>query len=252
MMDYPKMSLFDHLVELRKRLVYCLLAFVGAFALCYHYSDLILCALASPLTQAMGQNPRPFIYTGLSEAFLAHVKAAMLGGCTLACPVWFYHIWKFVAPALYPGERNHCATLLCLAPAFFLAGGAVAYFIVCPMAWKFFLSFENAPLIAMRLEARISEYIHLIVKLLLLFGLSFQLPVLLVIVNSLGLCPLSMLRKNRKYIFLAITVVAAVLTPSDIISPLGLILPVYALYEASLLWIRSIEKKRYMNNEPPV
>lgn len=233
------MSLMAHLVELRKRLVVSLLVLVSTFFLCYTVSDSILVILTRPLTPLM--KGRPFIYTGLTEAFMTYMKASFVGALLLSFPVWIWQIWAFVGPGLRENERRACRPFLWGAPILFLCGCALAYFVVCPCAWSFFMSFEQAA-VPLRLEARISEYVGLTVQLLTVFGLAFQLPTVLAILCSLGVCQLETLKKQRKYAFLIITIIAAIITPPDFLSPIGLIIPVYGLYEGTILWIRFMHK----------
>ena len=240
------LEIWDHLIELRKRLLYCLWALVIGCCVSYFFSEFILKILARPLVSLLADRQgRRFIYTSLTEAFAVHLKIALLGGCVLSCPVWAFQIWRFLAPALYQKEKSFYQWIFALTPLFFIAGACMAYFVVCPCAWEFFLSFESSKVlgIPLQFEAKISEYLGTTLKLMMTFGIGFQLPVVLSCLVVMRIVSLDVLQKGRKYAFLLITVVAAILTPPDLISPLGLMIPVYGLYEGTLLWLRWILKK---------
>lgn len=239
--------LFDHLVELRSRLFWSFGTFFVALGVAYPFSERILGYLARPLTQLfLNQQGRRFIYTHLSEAFMAYLKTAFFTACLLACPIWAYHIWQFVKPALLPHERRFYQVIFLMIPLLFMGGAALAYYGICPMAWRFFLSFEATKFldIPMQFEAKISEYLGLTLKLMTTFGLSFQLPILLSILVAFKVLHIETLKKGRKYAFLIMTIIAAIITPPDLISPFGLILPVYGLYELTLLWLSWVLKDR--------
>ena len=231
-----KMPLMGHLQELRQRLLWCLLLFVGHTIVCYIFAQDILVFLTRPLAALFeGQIGRRFIYTGLTEAFMSYLKAACFAGLCLSCPWWAFHLWRFISQGLYPEEQRSYRWFFLLVPVLFFTGATLAYTVVCPCAWKFFLSFESTQgLVPLQFEARISEYLGLMLKLMSVFGLGFQLPIILALCVLFRLISLSILKQCRKYAFLIITVVAALITPPDLISPLGLILPMYGLYEMTL------------------
>jgi sec-independent protein translocase protein TatC len=180
---------------------------------------------------------RRLIYTGLTEAFLTYLKIAFFGGFILAFPMILWQIWLFIGPGLYHHEKKLIWPFLITSPLLFFMGASLAYYVVCPWAWQFFLSFEM-PIatngLSLQLEARMSEYLSLIIKLILAFGLCFQLPLLILGFANIGIITLESLKRKRKYAFLIIVVVAAIITPPDIISPLSLIIPLYTLYEISI------------------
>ena len=231
-----------HLLELRKRLIFCFIVFGINFCVCYYFSNFLLKFFIAPLTPLLKKDAS-FIYTGLTEAFMTYLKVSGLSACVFSFPFWIFQLWKFIMPGLYAAERRIVLPFLYIAPVLFFSGATLAYSVVCPWAWKFLLSFENLQ-IPLRLEARISEYVSLTTKLIGVFGFSFQLPVVLVALCALGISSVSWLKQKRKYAFLIITIFAALFTPPDIISPLSLMFPVYGLYEFSILWGRLIHKEK--------
>lgn len=240
--------LLEHLIELRLRLIYSLLAFVAGVAICYPLAPVFFQFLTKPLWHAMGEEAgRRMIYTGLTEAFLTYLKLACCSGFILVFPFIFWQIWLFVGPGLYAHERKAIWPTLIASPLLFLIGASLAYYVVCPWAWQFFLSFEVPGLpqgLSLQLEARMGEYLSLILKLILAFGLCFQLPLLLLGLTKLGVLTFESLERKRKYAFLIIVIVAALITPPDIISPLSLIVPLYTLYEISIILVKLSLKKK--------
>jgi len=230
--------LLEHLIELRLRLIYALLALSAGVAISYPFAPSLFQFLTEPLWQAMGEEEgRRLIYTGLTEAFLTYLKLAFFSGFIISLPFILWQIWLFIGPGLYDHEKKTFWPVLIASPLLFLMGASLAYYGVCPWAWKFFLSFEMPPSphgLSLQLEARMSEYLSLIIKLILAFGLCFQLPLILLSLSKLGVITLEGLKRNRKYAFLIIVVISAIITPPDIISPLSLIIPLYALYEISI------------------
>lgn len=228
-------GLIPHLIELRRRLLYCLVALGGGIGISYPFSPILFQVLAQPL------EGRQIITTGLPEAFLTYLKLSVVTGSVFALPLILWQVWLFVAPGLQEQEKHMVWPLLLASPVLFILGASLAYYVVCPMAWAFFLSFESPSL---RLEARMSEYLSLILQLITAFGLCFQLPLIVLGLFKLGLVRLSTLIAQRKYAFLIIVIVSALLTPPDIISPLLLILPLYGLYELSIAVISILGRKR--------
>ena len=245
--DKP-MPLLEHLVELRRRLLWSGAAFMIAFVVCYHFSGQIYFFLAQPLAHIMEQRHEAphLIYTALYEAFFTYLRVAFFGAAFIAFPVIASQIWLFVAPGLYRSEKRAIAPFLIATPVLFLLGAALAYYFVFPVAWHFFLSFETTggtDGLQIQLEAKVSEYLDLVMKLIFAFGVCFQLPVLLTLLAKVGIVSSASLRKFRRYAYVGMFVVAAVLAPPDIITQCGLALPLIVLYEVSIVSARFVEPK---------
>lgn len=242
-----KAPLIEHLIELRQRLIHSFMWLALAFAVSYYFADPIYNFLVRPLADIFhGEEGRRLIYTGLAEGFFTKVKVAFYAGLFFAFPLIAMQIWKFVAPGLYKNERRAFAPFLIATPVLFALGGALVYYGIMPLAWKFFLSFEQTggdDTLPIMLEARVSEYLSLVIKLIFAFGISFQLPVLLVLLNKAGIMSLEALKRGRRYAVVIAFAFAAVMTPPDVISQIGLGIPILLLYELSILWITFTGKR---------
>jgi sec-independent protein translocase protein TatC len=243
------MPLLAHLAELRRRILYAFAAVVLAFPLYVLFAPQIYAFLVHPLMEALpaGKSER-LIYTSLPEAFTTYISLGVLSSLFIAFPVVAWQIWNFVAPGLYRQERRVLLPFLASSPLLFAAGAALAYFFAMPLAYSFFLSFEqllSTPgTLPLQLEARVSQYATLSLQIMFAFGLCFQLPVILVLLAHAGLVTAAQLTAIRKYMVVVILIVAAILTPPDIISQLGLSVPLISLYELSILVIRRLERLR--------
>lgn len=238
--------LLAHLQELRRRLLWVVLAMAIATTISFIYVDHIYAFLVQPLAQAMGPgDSQRLIYTGLTEAFFTYVRVAIFAGVFLTFPVILMQVWGFVAPGLYRHERMAFLPFLIATPVLFFLGGACVYYGVLPLAWPFFLSFQTSAsqtALPIQLEARVSEYLDLIMTLIFAFGLCFQMPVIFSLLARAGILRASHLAGARKYAIVVIFIVAAILTPPDVVSQTILALPLMGLYELSILLMRYAEK----------
>ena len=235
--------LLDHLIELRKRLIYSLAAVVVLFLICFLFAKPIYDILIQPFVWAGGKN---MIYTAPQEFFFTQMNVALFGALFFAFPIIAGQIYAFVAPGLYKKERRAFIPYLIATPVFFVLGALLVYFGVAPMALHFFLGMQQTTPgeVQIEMQTRVSEYLGFIMTLIIAFGICFQLPVILTLLARIELVNTAQLAKGRKYAIVAILAVAALLTPPDPISQIGLSLPMYALYEISILSVRWIEKQR--------
>ena len=242
------MPLLDHLVELRQRLIYAAIAFVIAFIACFLLEKYIFNFLAQPLANLLlKETGRRFIYTGLTEVLFTQIKVALFGAAMLSFPIVASQIWMFVAPGLYKNERQAFLPFLVASPILFVIGGTFLYYVMMPFAWRFFLSYEapgGAGTLPVQLEARVSEYITLVMKLIFAFGLSFQLPVLLTLLVRANIISAASLASKRRYAIVGVFIFAAVVTPPDPVSQVSLAIPMLLLYESSIWAGRWVEKQR--------
>ncbi len=240
-------ALTTHLAELRKRLLWSFVAMVAGMGICYLFAEDIYGFLVRPLANAMGPgDSQRLIYTGLTEAFFTYLKVSFFAGVFLTFPIVATQIWKFVAPGMYKSEKRAFLPFLIATPVLFFTGAALVYYGLMPMAWHFFLSFQSdggATALPIQLEARVAEYLDLVMLLIFAFGLCFQLPVLLVLLGRAGLVTPEQLAKGRRYAIVVAFVVAAVLTPPDVLSQFALAIPIILLYEISILIIRYMQRK---------
>lgn len=243
--EQAKIPFTEHLEELRKRLIICFTAVGIGFVLSYGFKEKLFQILTRPLIRVM-QTGDKLIFTGLPEAFFTYLKVAFLSGIILAAPVIFYQFWMFVAPGLYDKEKRLMAPIVFLSTFFFVGGAFFGYFIVFPYGFKFFLGFASEiirPLPSMR------EYLGFASKLLLAFGLVFELPLIIIFLARLGIVSVSFLKKNRKYALLLFFVGAAILTPPDVVTQIMMALPLMVLYEISIIGARIFGKKNFEKDD---
>jgi sec-independent protein translocase protein TatC len=247
-LEAGRMPLLDHLIELRNRLMWSAAAIIVAFLVCYQFKETIYRFLAYPLARLLeGQTGRQMIFTGLTEAFFTYVKVSFWAACCIAFPVIAVQLWKFIAPGLYKNEKRAFLPYLCATPILFIMGASLAYFVVIPYAFRFFLSFETPggpgmlPIVA---EPKVNEYLSLVMTLLLAFGVAFQLPVLLTLMARAGIITSQGLISKWRYAVVGMFGVAAVLTPPDVVSQTSLAVPLILLYVLSIFSCRYVEKQR--------
>tara|TARA_X000001036_G_scaffold438378_1_gene486027 strand:+ start:1588 stop:2352 length:765 start_codon:yes stop_codon:yes gene_type:complete len=242
-------SFVGHLTELRSRLLKSFIFLIVTFILCYYFAENIYSFLVKPYSDAIIENnlDRRLIFTALHEAFLTYLKVAFFSAFFLTSPIFLTQIWKFIAPGLYQNEKKALIPYLIATPLLFLFGGLLVYCFIMPLAIKFFLSFESigsANSIAIQLEAKVNEYLSLVMRLIFAFGISFQLPVVLSLLARIGVVDSNYLKLRRKYVVVIIFAIAAILTPPDPITQIGLALPLLLLYELSIITVKFIEKKK--------
>jgi sec-independent protein translocase protein TatC len=249
--DDKPMPLLEHLSELRRRLLWSGVGFLIAFLVCYHFSFQIYSFIAHPLVEVLksrGQTPR-LIYTQLYEAFFTYIKVSVYAAFFVSFPIISSQIWLFIAPGLYRSEKKALLPFILATPVLFLAGAALAYYFIFPVAFRFFLSFQTpsahpaADGMQIELMARVSDYLGLVMKLVFAFGVAFELPVALTLMGKVGIIRSRTLKKFRRYAYVGCFVIAAVLTPPDVLTQTGLAVPLILLYEISIFAVRLVEPK---------
>ena len=238
----------SHLVELRKRLIHSFVFLFVFFIICYFFAEYLYGFLVEPYSKAVKNDgvERRLIFTALQETFLTYIKVSFFAAFFITSPFILIQIWKFIAPGLYQHEKSSLLPYLVITPILFLLGGMLVYYLIMPLAIKFFLSFESSGVVTnlpIQLEAKVNEYLSLIMKLIFAFGLSFQLPVVLSLLARIGFIDSKFLKERRKYVVIIIFTAAALLTPPDPVTQIGLAIPLLILYELSIFSVNIIEKK---------
>lgn len=249
--DSQKMPLLEHLIELRQRLLYSVIALFVAFFVSFFFAEYLYNFLVQPLADILLQRGDDrmarMIFTDLTEVFFTYIKVAFFFAAFITCPIFLSQIWKFVAPGLYKEERKAFGPFLVASPLLFFTGGALVYFLILPLAWEFFLHFETTGgdgTLPIQLEAKVGEYLALTMKLIFAFGICFQLPVLMTLLARAGIASSAGMAAKRKYAIVGVFIVAAVFTPPDPISQISLAIPIVILYEVSIYLAKMVERKR--------
>tara|TARA_B100000965_G_scaffold395156_1_gene408293 strand:- start:4943 stop:5710 length:768 start_codon:yes stop_codon:yes gene_type:complete len=246
--ENKEVGFISHLTELRKRLINSLIFLMVLFVVCYYFSEFIYGFLVQPYAEVVNNEniERRLIFTALQETFLTYLKVSFFAAFFVTSPFILIQIWKFIAPGLYQHEKSAIMPYLVMTPILFLLGGMLVYYLIMPLAIKFFLSFESSGLntgLPIQLEAKVNEYLSLVMKLIFAFGLSFQLPVVLSLLARVGVVDSKFLKERRKYVVVIIFAAAALLTPPDPITQIGLAIPLLILYELSIFSVKIIEKR---------
>ena len=247
-----KSGFISHLVELRQRLINSFIFLFSFFVVCYFFSEEIYSFLVQPYADAVKDDNvnRRLIFTALQETFLTYLRVSFFAALFVSSPIILMQIWKFIAPGLYKNEKEAILPYLIATPILFLFGGMLVYYLIMPLAIKFFLSFEASSInsaLPIQLEAKVNEYLSLVMKLIFAFGLSFQLPVILSLLARVGFVDSVFLKERRKYVVVIIFIAAAILTPPDPITQIGLAIPLLILYELSIFSVKIIEKRKNKN-----
>jgi sec-independent protein translocase protein TatC len=243
--DESKAPLLEHLIELRSRLLKCVIALFVTGAVCFYFSEQLFAILVHPLKEAFGDGGGKLVYTKLYEAFFVQVKIALFGGFFLSFPIIANQLWAFVAPGLYAQEKKALLPFILMTPVLFALGASLAYFVVMPTAFHFFLQFQgNSSGLQVEALPSTDAYLGLVMQFILAFGISFLMPVLLMLLNRAGFVSRDQLKGMRRYMIVGAFILAAVLTPPDVVSQLMLAVPLILLYEVTIIAIWFTDRKK--------
>jgi sec-independent protein translocase protein TatC len=238
-------SLFEHLGELRQRLIYSAYILIIGTAICYAFSEDIFNFIRNPIRPYLPDGG--LIYTGPLDKFMAHIKLAVIGGFIISCPLWLYQVWKFVAPGLYTKEKKYMFGFIASGTILFLMGAAFSYFVVLPMAFHFLMNFGgniDKPMIS------IEQYLGFFTQMCLMFGISFELPLIISILGMMGIVSQKFLKEKRRYAVMTLAVLSAIITPPDLMSMIMMLIPMLALYELGVFMVGIFERKRESDGAP--
>lgn len=240
--DLKVQSLHDHLADLRTRIINCIFILLIATITCYSVSEHIFNFVRVPITPYLPEGG--LIFTGPMDKFIAHLKLSFLSGIIISCPLWLYQVWKFVAPGLYTNERKYMMSFISAGSVLFVTGAAFAYFFVLPMAFKFLMTFGgdvDKPMIS------IDQYMSFFTQMCLMFGVAFEMPLIIVILGMMGIISQDFLKRHRRYAIMLLSVIAAVITPPDIISMVMMLVPMILLFEIGVFIVGTFEKREPVN-----
>ncbi len=237
--DLKGQSLFEHLGELRIRLVYCAYILIIATGICYGFSEHIFNFIRAPIQPYLPNGG--LIYTGPLDKFIAHIKIAFVCGIIISCPLWLYQVWKFVAPGLYSNEKKYTVGFIFSGTVLFLLGASFSYWVVLPMAFHFLMNFGgniDKPMIS------IDQYLGFFTQMCLMFGVSFELPLIISILGMMGIVSQKFLKEKRRYAVMILAIASAIITPPDLMSMIMMLIPMLALYELGVIVVGVFERKR--------
>ncbi|MGZ3769701.1 MAG: twin-arginine translocase subunit TatC [Bdellovibrio sp.] len=241
-LDSKAQSLYEHLAELRTRLINCVFILLVATGICYGFSEKIFDFVRAPIAPYLPGGG--LIYTGPLDKFIAHLKLSFVCGILISCPFWLYQVWQFIAPGLYSRERKYSLGFIVSGTGLFVLGSLFSYYVALPMAFEFLMHFGgdvDKPMIS------IDQYMGFFTQMSLMFGVAFELPLIIVVLGMMGIVDQAFLRKNRRYAIMTIAVIAAVITPPDLLSMILMLAPMLFLFEASVFIVGVFERKRESN-----